>query len=149
MTQNLQKTFAPFGVYIEQVNIMNVVMPRDLREALMHTTNYDVYLQKQVKEQVFKMLKINNGENKKLLQLKRDNLQKLMTKQHEIDVAEIDMIQNEITLETDLIVKEIKAYKEQSIKIIEANNVLKLAKLRSEATATKVVKQANAYHFKA
>jgi len=59
---------------------MNVIMPRDLRETLMHTTNYDVYLQKQVKEQGFKMLKLNNQENKKLLQLKRDNLQKLMAK---------------------------------------------------------------------
>lgn len=58
---------------------MNVILPRDLREYLMFTTNYDVYLQKQVKQQINKMLIINNGENKKLLQLKRDNLQKMMT----------------------------------------------------------------------
>jgi len=73
MTQ-LQVKFKPYGVVIEQVNIMNVILPRDLREYLMFTTNYDVYLQKQVKQQINKMLQINNGENKKLLQLKRDNL---------------------------------------------------------------------------
>ena len=63
----LHEKFRPFGVIIEQVNIMNVFLPKDLREILMHTTNYDVYLQKQVKEQEYKMLKLNNGENKKLL----------------------------------------------------------------------------------
>ena len=62
----------------------------------MFTTNYDVYLQKQVKQQINKMLIINNGENKKLLQLKRDNLQKMMTCQHDRDVAEIELIQEEI-----------------------------------------------------
>lgn len=126
---------------------MNVIMPRDLRETLMHTTNYDVYLQKQVKEQGFKMLKLNNQENKKLLQLKRDNLQKLMAKQHEKDVAEIEQIQTEIQLQTDLILKEIRADQAQSIKIIEANNVLKLAKLRSQAKATKVMMEAEAYRY--
>jgi len=46
MMQDLQAKFNPYGVVIEQVNIMNVILPRDLRIALMHTTNYDVYLQK-------------------------------------------------------------------------------------------------------
>ena len=66
-----------YGVVIEQVNIMNVIIPKDLRVALMATTNYDVYLQKQVKEQEFKMIRINNTENKSLLKLKRDNMQEL------------------------------------------------------------------------
>lgn len=145
MHQDLQKSFSDYGVYIEQVNIMNVIMPRDLREFLMHTTNYDVYLQKQVKEQGYKMLKINNDENKKLLQLKRDNFQKLMTKQHEIDVAEIELIQQKIELETNLIIKEINSNKNQSIKLINAHNILKLAKLRSEAVATTAIKKAEAH----
>lgn len=67
MMLELQKKFSPYGVVIESVNIMNVILPRDLREALMYTTNYDVYLQKQVKQQVNKMLIINNNENKLLL----------------------------------------------------------------------------------
>jgi len=74
MMEQLQTKFNPYGVYIEQVNIMNVILPRDLRIALMNTTNYDVFLQKQVKAQENQILMINNSENKKLLQLKRDNL---------------------------------------------------------------------------
>jgi AAA15 family ATPase/GTPase len=79
-------------VVIEQVNIMNVILPRDLRIALMHTTNYDVFLQQQVKQQENTMLCINNEENKLLLRLKRDNLQVLMTCQHDKDVEEINLL---------------------------------------------------------
>ena len=74
MKQQLTERFAPYGVYIESFTIMNVILPRDLREYLMFTTNYDVYLQKQVKQQCNKMLILNNNENKKILQLKRDNI---------------------------------------------------------------------------
>ena len=84
--------FKEYGVVIEQVNIMNVIIPKDLRVALMATTNYDVYLQKQVKEQEFKMIRINNVENKSLLKLKRDNMQELFRLQHEIDVEEINLM---------------------------------------------------------
>jgi membrane protease subunit (stomatin/prohibitin family) len=49
MREELKKKFAPYGVVIEQVNIMNVILPRDLRVALMNTTNHDVFLQRQVK----------------------------------------------------------------------------------------------------
>lgn len=41
---NLKKVFEPYGVVIEQVNVMNVVLPVDLRFALMQTTNFDVFL---------------------------------------------------------------------------------------------------------
>ena len=82
----LVERFKEYGVIIEQVNIMNVIIPKDLRVALMATTNYDVYLQKQVKEQEFKMIRIVNTENKNLLQLKRNNMQELFKLQHEIDV---------------------------------------------------------------
>lgn len=48
-----------------------------------------------------------------------------------------------------MIIREINAHKNQSIKLITANNVLKLAKLRSEAIATKEVKKAEAYRDRA
>ena len=40
----MAEKFKAYGVVIEQVNIMNVVLPKDLRWALMETTNNDVYL---------------------------------------------------------------------------------------------------------
>ena len=60
MQRLLHAKFLPYGVVIDQVNCMNIVLPRDLREYLQHTTNYDVYLQKQVKMQENKMLRLNN-----------------------------------------------------------------------------------------
>ena len=93
MAESLERKFAPYGVVIEQVNIMNVILPTDLRFALMQTTTFDVYLQKQVKQQENKVLVISNDENKKILRLKRDNIQTLMTFQHNYDLAEIDLFQ--------------------------------------------------------
>lgn len=64
MMTDLQAKFSPYGVVIEQVNIMNVILPIELRHCLMATTTYDVYLQKQVKQQENQMLVLNNNENK-------------------------------------------------------------------------------------
>ena len=57
----------------------------------MQTTEFDVFLQKQVKHQENKMLVLSNNENKELLRLKRDNMQKLTALQHDIDVEEISL----------------------------------------------------------
>ena len=86
---------------------MNVIIPRELRIALMATTNYDVYLQKQVKEQEYKMIRIVNQENKTILKLKRDNMQKLFKLQHDIDVEQINLLNEEISMETHQIKKKI------------------------------------------
>ena len=88
---------------------MNVIIPRDLRICLTETTNYDVYLQKQVKAQENKMLIINNNENKQILKLKRDNMQILFALQHDLDVDEINCQQTEIEKETEQIIRQTKA----------------------------------------
>jgi regulator of protease activity HflC (stomatin/prohibitin superfamily) len=77
LMQELADKFQVYGVVIEQVNIMNVIIPKELRVCLMETTAYDVLLQKQIKSQENKVLRINNEENKKVLKLKRDNVQAL------------------------------------------------------------------------
>lgn len=148
MMADLQAKFNPYGVVIEQVNIMNVILPIDLRFALMQTTTFDVFLQKQVKQQENRMLIINNNENKQLLRLKRDNIQTLMTFQHNQDVEEINLLQAQIEKETDQKVAEINALKRQSTQIIEAQNIKDLAELRANAFKTKVLKEAEAYRIK-
>ena len=127
MLENMRKKFAPYGVIIEQVNIMTVILPPDLRFALMQTTTFDVFLQKQVKEQENRMLVINNNENKTLLRLKRENMQSLMAYQHNKDVEEINLIQTEIEEKTKKDVAEIAAQKRQSCKTILAENIKELA----------------------
>jgi hypothetical protein len=47
----LNLRFNPYGVYIDQTNVSNVIIPKDLRIALSQATTYDVLLQNQVKFQ--------------------------------------------------------------------------------------------------
>ena len=77
----------------------------------MQTTEFDVFLQKQVKHQENKMLILRNNENKEVLRLKRDNIQKLFSLQHDLDVEEINLLETEIKAETDQLVKSINAHK--------------------------------------
>ena len=51
MMAELNMKFNQYGVYMEQVNVMNVIVPKDLRNALQLATTYDVHLQNQVKYQ--------------------------------------------------------------------------------------------------
>jgi len=44
MKEELNQRFNQYGVYIELVNVMNVIIPRDLRIALQQATTYDVLL---------------------------------------------------------------------------------------------------------
>ena len=90
---------------------MNIIIPKDLRFCLMQTTEFDVYLQKQVKQQDNKMLILRNNENKEILRLKRDNIQKLFSLQHDLDVEEINLLETEIKSETDQLIKSINAHK--------------------------------------
>lgn len=49
MMEELNNRFNKLGVYIEQVTVINVVVPKDLRVALETATTYDVLLQNQMK----------------------------------------------------------------------------------------------------
>ena len=145
LLHELADKFSIYGVVIEQVNIMNVILPRDLRVCLMETTNYDVFLQKQVKWQENKLLIVTNNENKAILKLKRDNMQMLFKLQHDYDVEEINVLEANIKMETDQQIKKISAMKKQSTMVIEAENQKFLAECRSKKKATILLKEAEAY----
>jgi hypothetical protein len=49
MLDGLNTKFNQFGVYIERVNVMNVIIPPSLRGALYEATTFDVLLLNQVK----------------------------------------------------------------------------------------------------
>jgi regulator of protease activity HflC (stomatin/prohibitin superfamily) len=51
LMDDLNRRFNQYGVYVELVNVMNVIIPKDLRHALQTATTYDVLLQQQVKYQ--------------------------------------------------------------------------------------------------
>lgn len=72
-------------------------------------------------------------------------MQVLMTKQHDRDVEEINLLQANIEMETKQMQQEIAAQKRQCCKIISAENIKFLAEARSKAYETKVIKEAQAY----
>lgn len=51
MMCELNQRFNNYGVYIDQTNVSNVIIPKDLRIALSQATTYDVLLQNQVRFQ--------------------------------------------------------------------------------------------------
>jgi hypothetical protein len=69
---------------------MSVFIPRDLRVYLSSTTNYDVWLQRQVKQHDYTLRKIEQDESKAILLLKRENILKLQGLSHDIDLAKIE-----------------------------------------------------------
>ena len=73
----LYAKFINYGVVLELINIMAVVLPNDLRIALNDATNYDVFLQKQVKQHKYTILKNNYDEQYAILTLQRNNMQEM------------------------------------------------------------------------
>ena len=61
------------------------------------------------------------------MKLERDNMQVIFKLTHEFDVEEINLLNEEIIQETNKIKREIIAMKDQSVKVIEAENQKALA----------------------
>lgn len=66
MKEGLNTRFNAYGVYIEQVTVVKVLVPRELRIALQQATTYDVFLQNQIKFQENVKIKMTNEENMRL-----------------------------------------------------------------------------------
>jgi hypothetical protein len=116
----MNKTFNQYGVYIESVVIMRVIIPKDLRTALGNTTAYDVHLQNQIKMQENRELVMQNNENKVLIQLKLDQRQEMSALQNSLDVNSIEIEETRIQMTTQFKTQVIKAKQAESVSIIKA-----------------------------
>ena len=74
---DLNKKFSEFGVYFENVQILQIKIPDQLQQALSDTTAYDIKLQNQIKKHNNNMLVLENSENQKLTELQRKNMRKI------------------------------------------------------------------------
>lgn len=120
MQDDMNRNFNEFGVYIESVVIMRVIIPRDLRTALTRTTAYDVHLQNQIKVQENNELKLQNAENKILIQLKLDQRQEMSALTNKLAVNEIEIEEAKIKQETSLKTQTIRAQATESVAIIDS-----------------------------
>ena len=105
----LNRRFNDYGIYIEVVNVMKVIMPKDLRVSLMQTTAYDVHLQNQVKYQQNLRIKLTNSEGITIQNLKNSNDKILDQLEHQIKLEQINLEKMRIEEETS-----------QKLRIIEA-----------------------------
>lgn len=80
---------------------MNVIIPKDLRHALMQATTYDVFLQNQVKYQENVRLRMMNEENMRLQTLKRDNQKKMLELNNKLAMEEIFLQKFKVNTETE------------------------------------------------
>ena len=87
------------------VNVMNVIIPKDLRIALQQATTYDVLLQNQVRYQENVVLKMMNQEDKTLQTLKRENQKKILELNHQLAMEKIFLEENKVKAETEQQIK--------------------------------------------
>lgn len=73
LLSDLNKKFVEFGVFFENVHILQIKIPDQLQKALSDTTAYDIKLQNQIKKHQNSMLVLENNENQKLTELQRTN----------------------------------------------------------------------------
>lgn len=93
------------------------------------------------------MLQIQNTEQKRFLQLRRDNQQTLFKFTHDKDVEEIAQLETDIKGQTAQTIKKIAAEKHQSVRVINADNERALAEKRSIAKAKQILADAEAYEI--
>lgn len=109
LMEDLNRRFTEYGVYIELVNVMNVIIPKDLRYALQTATTFDVLLQQQVKFQENTIIRMMNENDKAMLTLKRENQKKMNDLVHGLAMEEIGLEKVKVNTETDQRVAIIKA----------------------------------------
>ncbi|CDW91625.1 UNKNOWN [Stylonychia lemnae] len=145
MMAELNNRFNQYGVYVEQVNVMNVIIPKDLRIALQQATAYDVFLQNQVRFQENVKLRLMNEENKKIQTLKRENQKKMLELNNHFIMEEISLQKFKVNTETDQQIRIIQATQNQEIKMIQAQVMKNLAEQRAKKQAEQILAEAKAY----
>lgn len=142
---NLNEIFNQFGVYFEDVLVMNVRLPGELRHALQTSTTYDVHLQYQQKVYENSTLKLNAEENKALATLKRENMQEIVKLQHDSEVAGIEMENTRIVCDTHLQTETIKAQMRLTVNEIKAEGIKTEKELKARAEVSKQIAESRAY----
>lgn len=142
---DLNARFNSYGVYIEKVNVMNVVIPRDLRYALQTATTYDVLLQQQVKFQEYTIIRMINENDKAMLILKRANQMKMNELSHQLAMEEIALEKIKVSTETEQNVAIIKGQERLSIRVIQAEAIKAQAERRAKKEAERILGEAKAY----
>jgi deoxycytidine triphosphate deaminase len=85
--------------------IMTVVVPEMLNKTLHQSTSYDVKIQNSIKKFQYTRLSTINEENQKITKIKRENHATVVEKNHEKEMAQINLEITKLETETDQIIK--------------------------------------------
>jgi hypothetical protein len=105
IVDEMNEKFNEFGVFIENMVIMSVQIPSELRQVLHETTSFDVKLQNSLKKHQWTKLSEQNQENQKITKIKRENHATIVEKQHDREVAEINLELTKLQAESNQIVE--------------------------------------------
>ena len=151
LLSDLNKKFVEFGVFFENVQILQIKIPDQLQQALSDTTAYDIKLQNQIKKHQNRMLILENSENQKLIELQRMNSRKIVTLNSKKEQCLISREEMKVNAQSDYEVKITEAEQRASVlmtkvreekKIVENETkkvVLEMInKVETEAAAKKI-----------
>lgn len=122
MIAELNKKFRSFGIIFENASISSINLPSVFEEAFSETTKYDIKLQNQIKKNHNDRLMIENEQNQKLSELKKENMKKVQEIKGSRDRALLERDEQIVSTETLHDVQIIEAEEKADLLIIKAQN---------------------------
>ncbi len=141
MLVGLNSKFNQLGVYFENVQIMTIQIPPQLRKDLAETTSYDTKLQNQIKKHENDKLTLTNSENQKLIQLQRDNNRELERLKAQKKRALIQRDEQMVNQEAETEVEVTQAEQEAQTLLTRANGDKAVAENESKKNMLELINQ--------
>lgn len=139
---DLNKKFVEFGVFFENVHIIEIRIPSTLKKDLKQTTGYDVKLQKQIKQHQNEMLTCENEENRKLTELQRSNAIKIQEMRAKNARALISREEKKVNAMSNYEVKSTMAEQRASVLMTKVKGQKSIAESESKKAVIDIVNSA-------
>ena len=149
MIAELNKKFQSFGVLFENASISSINLPTVIEDAFSDATKYDIRLQNQLKKNQNDRLMIENEQNQKLTELKKENMKKIQEIKGSRDRALLERDEQIVSTETLHDVQIIEAEEKANLLIIKAQNDKVIAENLSGKQVATIISSARSEAFTA
>ncbi|CAI2371325.1 unnamed protein product [Moneuplotes crassus] len=142
LLQDLNRKFVEFGVYFENVHILQIKIPDQLQKTLSDTTAFDIKLQNQIKKHQNAMLVLENDQNQKLTELQRKNGIKIEELKAANERALISREEKKVNALSDYEVRMTDAKSKASVLMTKVNGEKDIIENESKKEVLEMVNQA-------
>lgn len=142
LLQDLNRKFVEFGVYFENVHILQIKIPDQLQRTLSDTTAFDIKLQNQIKKHQNAMLVLENDQNQKLTELQRKNGIKIEELKAANERALISREEKKVNALSDYEVRMTDAKSKASVLMTKVNGEKDIVENESKKEVLEMVNQA-------